>query len=168
MAGLWERARISSAAGDLAATLRAARSNASAHGRSVGVVFDLDAGGWSYRSFGDGDGDGIRTADIGSGVDLPLGPPVRLGERWPGVDLGFPDLPRLKRVPPSSGWVASLVDPVQFGATDIVSFSPRGEASSGTIYLSDGRGQCAAVTVYGPAARVRALRYDAPNERWLP
>jgi hypothetical protein len=59
-------------------------------------------------------------------------------------------------------------DPVVFGSTDVVSFSPLGDASSGSLYVSDGHGSGAAIVLYGPTARVRVYRYDAAREEWLP
>jgi hypothetical protein len=56
---------------------------------------------------------------------------------------------------------------VVFGSTDVVSFSPVGDASSGSLYVSDGR-MLAAIVLYGPTARARVYRYDAAREEWLP
>lgn len=147
--------------------LRNARTTAISCGRSIGVVFERNPQGWRYQLYEDGDGDGIRTADIAIGTDPPAGTPGRVGERWEGVDFGFLPLARVRKVPPGSGWVASLGDPIQVGGADIVAFSPAGDGSSGTLYLSDGRTQMAAIVVYGPSARVRSYRYDADLEEWV-
>ena len=148
--------------------LRSARSAAISQGRNLGLVFERSGAGWRYTLYADGDGDGIRTSDILSGTDVPLGSPVKLADRWSGVDFGFLPLPRVRRIPPGTGWLPSLADPVQFGSSDIVSFSPRGDASSGTLYLTDSRSQMTAIVLFGPTARVRVYRYDVSLEEWVP
>ena len=166
--GLRERAQVHGACRELAAQLRLTRSRSIAEARSLALVFDRDARGWSYRLFADGDGDGVRSDDRANGTDPPLGPSARLADHWEGVDLGFPALPRVRRLPPSTGWLGSLTDPVVFGATDVVSFSPLGDASSGSLFVTDGRACAAAIVLYGPTARLRVYRYDVAREDWTP
>jgi type II secretory pathway pseudopilin PulG len=166
LGGLRERAEVHGAARELASQLRRARSRAVAEGRSLALVFDHDARGWRVQLYADGDGDGVRADDRANGVDPPIGAPMRLKDRWDGVDLGFPALPRIHKLPPASGWLASLDDPVQFGSTDVISFSPQGDASSGSLFVSDGRSVAEAIVLFGPTARVRVFRYDAAGEDW--
>ena len=168
LSGLLERARMRGASRELTTELREARSRAIAENRTLGLVFERDTGGWRHTLYADGDGDGIRTVDLAAGTDVPLASPRRLGDGWRGVDMGFLDLPRIRKLPPSTSWLTSRDDPVQFGATDIVSFSPQGDASSGTLYVSDARSQMVAITLFGPTARVRSYRYDTAQEVWVP
>ena len=55
---------------------------------------------------------------------------------------------------------------MRFGRSDLVSFSPDGSASSGTLYVTDGRDGLYAVVLFGPTARVRVWRFDRRNGRW--
>jgi hypothetical protein len=55
---------------------------------------------------------------------------------------------------------------VRFGRSDLVSFSPLGSASSGTIYVTDGRNALFAIVQFGPTSRLRVWRYRPLERRW--
>jgi hypothetical protein len=55
---------------------------------------------------------------------------------------------------------------VRFGVSDIVTFTPQGTASSGTLYVSDGRDTVFAVVLYGRTGRIRTWRFDRGAWRW--
>jgi hypothetical protein len=55
---------------------------------------------------------------------------------------------------------------VQFGRSDVVSFSPRGASSSGTLYVTDGKDALYAVVVFGPTVRLRVWRFLRREHRW--
>ena len=161
----FDRARLASAAGELGRRMVAARWQAVAGGRSVGLRFEPEGEGWMVATYIDGDGDGIRAADIAAGRDRPAGAPFRPADGRGGVRFGIP-AGRYPRVPPSRGLLAGGQDPIRFGRSDIVSFSPLGDATAGTAYLTDDSGRMAAVVVFGATARVRVLRYDARTGAW--
>ena len=167
LAGIWDRSRSRGATREVASTLRSARSRAIAEGRYIGVQFVRAEGGWLYGLFADGDDDGILSADIAAGIDRRLGRWQTLASGWPGVDFGFIARDRIRKLPPSTGWMSSVVDPVQCGSSDILSFSPQGTASSGTVYISNGRGEQTAIVLYGPTARLRVYRYDTGVDEWV-
>ncbi len=105
-----------------------------------------------YAVYQDGDGDGVRSADITDGRDTLLSGPFPLSGSAPGVSVGInPGIPAL---PPESGLLSG--DPVRFGSSDILSFSPFGTATPGTFYLAGDASQ-AAVRVTGGSARVRLM-----------
>jgi hypothetical protein len=58
-------------------------------------------------------------------------------------------------------------DPIRFGRSDLVSFSPRGTSSSGTLYVSDGRLAAAAIVLYGGTGRIRIWVYDRERGAWV-
>ena len=59
-------------------------------------------------------------------------------------------------------------DPVRFGRGDILTFSPLGTASSGTLYLRASRsGEQYAVRVLGVTGRVRVLRFESAAGTWI-
>ena len=66
--------RVDLAAQELVATLRQARALAIQHGAHVAVRFYPEPGRAGFAHFRDGDGDGVRNADITSGVDRQLTP----------------------------------------------------------------------------------------------
>jgi len=55
---------------------------------------------------------------------------------------------------------------VRFGRSDLVSFSPFGSSSSGTLYVTDGRRGLFAVVLFGPTARLRVWRFRPEERRW--
>jgi prepilin-type N-terminal cleavage/methylation domain-containing protein len=110
-----------------------------------------DATVW-YAVYRDGDGDGVRSADIEAGKDSLVSGPFPLTGGAPGVSVAInPGIPAL---PPEHGRLSG--DPVRFGTSDILSFSPLGTATPGTFYLAGDAGQ-AAVRVTGGSARVRLM-----------
>jgi len=81
----------------------------------------------------------VRSDDIASGHDPLIGPGRDLASRYEGVDFGLLDVP-IPEVPPGGGTLAAASDPVRFGRSDIITFTPHGTSSSGTLYVSDGAG----------------------------
>ncbi len=152
----------------LAAELEAVRWMALAGGRGHGLLFEPLADGWSWQRVVDGNGNGIRRAEIRSGVDRRLGSVRRLSREVPGARLGFPGPGPYPRVPPARGTLGNPDDPVRFGAADLVSFSPRGSGSSGSLYVTSERGTLHALVLYGRTARQRIRRYDEGSRRWMP
>ena len=162
------RARAPAAARAAASELRRARAEAVSRQRNVGLRFErLPGGAWSAELVEDGDGDGIRTADIRRGIDRVREGPWRVRDRW-GVEPGFVrGLTSLRSPPPDQQPLGSLDDPLRFGSTDIVSCSPRGTITPGTIYLTDGLERQFAVVAYGSTARVRVWEYVLPRGEWV-
>jgi len=136
-------------------------------GTYVGVKFrTADDGGVTYAIYRDGDGDGVRTADIDAGVDPLVGAPRRLQHFGRSVRFGFPPGPA-PRDPGSPGRrLDRLDDPIRFNRSDIASFSPLEGATPGTVYLTDGARRLVAVRVTGRTGRVRILTYDGARETW--
>jgi prepilin-type N-terminal cleavage/methylation domain-containing protein len=110
----------------------------------------------------DGNGNGIRTADVLSGKDSKFRGPFRMDKSG---DIGTGVLnASIPQLPPKKGYLDPN-DPVQFGKSSIISFSPRGDSSSGTLYLScRSQSQMFAVVVYGATARLRLWKFS--NHGW--
>ncbi len=124
------------------------------------IRFEREADGRVFYSvYKDGNDNGIRSSDIASGVDERIAGPFPLSGGAPGVRVGInPGVPNL---PPDSGLLSG--DPVRFGPSDILSFSPFGTATPGTFYLAGDSAQ-AAVRVNGGSARVRLMLWR--SGRW--
>jgi len=150
----------------LAASLHGLRWRAVAGGRAEGMLFARDAAGWSWQRVRDGNGNGLSTAEVEAGVDPTLSGPHRLEEVARGVTLGFPPGGPFPRIPPATGWITGLDDPIRIGNSELLSFGPLGTSSSGTLYLTDTRRRLYAVVLYGQTARVRVWRYDAEAAQW--
>ncbi len=163
LAGI-ESSRTHGAARYIAAQFQLARTTAAMRGAHVGVRFEPTANTYQYAMYTDGNGDGLRTADVRSGVDRCIREPEQLGAQFPGVEFAvLPDLPAVdaSSAPPGS-------DPIKFGSSSIASFSPIGSASSGSVYLLGRNGTQYVVRVLGETGRVRVLKYDARARRWIP
>lgn len=161
------RARLGAAAREVAGRFRWCRSESIARGRSVALYFESGPDGYTCWMHEDSDGDGISLADVLSGRDARIGGPWRLGDGEAGVDYSILPRPSVSKIPPQSGPLSNLVDPIKFGVTDLVTFTPRGTATGGTAYLSDGIHSMAAVVLYGPTGRVRVWRYLDGQDRWV-
>lgn len=157
------RERLRAASLETALLFRGLRQRAVSESRSYGIRFSGSPAGWTCELVRDGNGNGIRTADILSGKDPRVHGSCDPALRHEGTRIGLPAA-AIPQVPPASGPIPSPGDPVKFGGGNLVSFSPSGSVSGGTLYLTDGTG-VAAVVVYGPTGRIRLFRYE-PEGGW--
>ncbi|HXK10244.1 MAG TPA: type II secretion system protein [Vicinamibacteria bacterium] len=132
---------------------RLAHSAAVRSGVYTAIRFERqDDGSVLYAVYADGNANGVRSADILSGADRLVSGPFPLWGGSPDVRVGInPGVPAL---PGDEGELSG--DPIRFGRSDILSFSPLGTATPGTFYLA-GDGAQAAVRVTGGSARVRLM-----------
>ena len=158
-AGL-EDARVRSAARYLAARLREARMLAVHRSARVGLRFEPSGDDYAFGTFLDGNGNGVRSAEILRGVDPPLRPVERLKDNVAGVRFGL--LPGVPLVDGGAG-----TDPVRIASGSILSFSPDGSSSGGTLYLRGVGSAQYAVRVFGVTGRTRVLRYAQGSRTWV-
>jgi len=130
-----------------------ARSLAVRGNTSAAIRFERRADDVYYSVYADGNGNGVLAADIAAGIDRRVSGPLPLSAGRPGVKVGI--RPGTPAIPPESG-VLDPTDPIRFGRSDMVSFSPLGTSSPGTFYLMGDSGQIA-VRVSSQTARVRLL-----------
>ena len=152
--------RAAGAARFLAGRLAAARLDAVRRSSTTALRFDSVGADYTFRMFLDGNGNGLRNADIASGVDRPLGRAERLREHF--ADTAFGLLPGT----PDLDGARGNTDGVRVGATSLLSVSPNGSSTSGTLYVHSRRSQYA-VRVLGATGRVRVFRYDRGAGRWI-
>ena len=157
--------RMAAAARDLATTFHGLRWKSVARNRSHGLLFERDSRGWYWYEVEDGNGNGLRTAEVGSGTDPTLSGPHRMEERVHRVTPGFPSSGPFPRIS-GSGAIGGLNDPIKFGPSNLISFSPLGTSSSGTVYLTDGKRELFGVVLFGPTGRVRVWRFQSDRGRW--
>lgn len=158
---LLERRALDGAATAMAGAVARTRHEAIARGTYAGLVFQRDALGDRWSIHVDGGKPGISSVEIQSGIDRRIHGPVPFGgTHMGGVRLGIPLAPAIPAVPPSKGVLPAGGDPVRFGSGDIVSFSPIGESSSGSLYLTDGKGGLRAIVVYGRSGRIRVWSWS--------
>lgn len=159
------RGRVGTAAREMAGEMARLRSEAIASRRRVALRLVWSGGRYVYAVHADGDGDGVRSDDVAAGRDPLLIAPRDLPSRHGGIDFGLLDT-AIPEVPPARGVLAPRSDPVRFGASDTITFTPWGTSSTGTLYVSDGRETVQAVVLYGRTGRIRIWRFDRASWRW--
>jgi prepilin-type N-terminal cleavage/methylation domain-containing protein len=132
---------------------RKARAMAAMRGVNTAIRFESEADGWHLATYMDGNRNGVLSADIRSGIDTMVGERRQLttgaGDVRVGINPGTP------KMPPDSG-LLNPADPIQYGNSNMVSFTPTGGATPGTFYLA-GRFAQAGVRVNPASARVRLM-----------
>jgi hypothetical protein len=166
VADLGQAGRAAAGARRMAAAFQAMRWRAVARNRAHGLFFQRLAEGWVWYEVADGNGNDLRTAEVENGTDPILSGPHDLGDQDRLLRFGFPPRDAIPNIPPRGGNIRDLEDPVKFGRSNIVSFTPLGAASSGTLYLTDGRNELYGLVLFGPTVRVRVWRFDCRTGRW--
>jgi Tfp pilus assembly protein FimT len=136
------RARGWASARFVAARLVQARAQAVGKGRAVALRIEGGADA-SLATFGDANRNGVLTREIEDGTDQLLAAPVRRAALFPCVIVGAETGPRL------------------------LSFSPDGTATSGSVHLQSRDGSRFAVRILGATARVRIERYVDARGAWV-
>jgi type II secretory pathway pseudopilin PulG len=155
--------RTAAAVRYLTTRLARARMEAVVRSTDVAVRFIQAGEGDSYAVYADGNGDGVRTRDIQEGTDPLLMPAEHLRDNFAGVAFEvLAGLPPVESGPPTDG------DPLKLGSSNLLSFSPLGTSSSGSVYIRGRSGAQYVIRAYGQTGKVRAMKYDPRNRRWNP
>lgn len=149
----------------LAATVQRARLEALKRAASVAVRLEVLDGRAAVQLFTDGNGNGVLQADIDRRVDLALTSVEWLDEHARDVSLRI-NQPVQEAT--GAGELRAGDDPLRIGNTALVSFSPLGSSSSGTLYVAASQGPQMAIRIYGATGRVRVLTFDAQARQWRP
>jgi hypothetical protein len=153
--------RTAVAARYVAGRIGSTRIDAVKRSSAVALRFEAVGGDYMYAPFEDGNGNGVRTAEIRSGIDRPIGPYERLSDKFPGVHFEL-----APGVPDADGQAGTGADGVRIGSARLLTMSVDGTATSGTLYVRGRRGQYA-VRVLGVTGRTRMLQYSAGDRTWL-
>ena len=130
---------------------------------NVGMRFEPADGSWRFQSFVDGDWDGVRSVDIASGRDPALGAADQLEAQAPGARFGFvAGCPLIDGSPVPSG-----ASPIRIGGASMVTFTPAGTCSGGTLYVRGGpHASGYAVVMLAATGRTRLLRCRPGSGTW--
>jgi hypothetical protein len=132
------------------------------HSTRVGLRFEPVGGDYRFGEYADGNGNGVRSADIAAGADPELAPRAFLRDLFPSVAFGLrggiPDLDGTRSTAESDG--------IRIGVSRILTLGPDGTATSGTMYVKGRRGQYA-VRVLGATGRTRVLFFNPGTQRWI-
>lgn len=151
-----------SAARYVAQRIGSARFAAIRRSATHGLRFLPSTPDYTVTEVADGNRNGLRTAELTSGVDRALSEPERLASLFAGVTFGIRD-----GVPDVDGQPVSSPDGVRIGTARLLAVNGDGTATSGTLYLR-GRGRSQyAVRVLGVTGRVRVLKFDQMRGRWI-
>jgi type II secretory pathway pseudopilin PulG len=153
LAGL-DRSRAVAAARYLAQQCGIARFQAVGQGRYVALQFTQSGNDYVAQMFADGNRNGVRAVDIAAGVDVPLLAAVSLSTDFSG--------PRIALDPA----LGLGVNPIRLGGTTLLSFSPAGTATAGSVYVLGRDGTQLVVRVLGVTGRTRVLRYQRATNAW--
>lgn len=155
--------RTGMAARYVAGRLRHARMDAVKRSAAAGLRFDSVRAEEdpSFGTYVDGNRNGLRTLDIQDGVDFEIAAPERLERKFAGVAFGL-----LPGVPDVDGGTGGGLSGVRIGASRILSFSPDGTATPGTLYVRGARAQYA-VRVLGITGRTRVLQFRRRSGTWI-
>jgi hypothetical protein len=157
-----ERGEARMAARYLAQRMQMLRVQAVRRNRMVALRFDsVDVG--RFQAYVDGDGDGVLQRDIDQGVDTSIETSARLTDYFANVTLR---VAAAVPAPDGAGWIPAGTDPVRIGGTSLLSFSPLGTATSGSIYLASNGGLQFCVRVLGSTGRVRVMWFDVASGSW--
>ena len=148
------------AARHIAARFAARRIEAARRSSSVALRFERQGSDYAFTPFVDGNGNGVRSADITSAIDRPVGRRERLGDFFANASFGL-----LDGIPDIDGGSGNT-DGVRIGSTSFLSVSPNGSCTSGTLYVHGRRTQYA-VRILGATGRARFYRYDQGGRRWI-
>ena len=150
-----ERSRAKAASRYLSSRMAVARAQAVSQGAAIALRFDATSSGITFTPFADGNRNGVLTRDIRDGVDRQIAPPARLGDLFAHVAIAL-------SVPAPGG------NPVQLsGGSMLLSFTPVGTATGGSIYIRGGDGSQYAIRILGATARTRLQEYDEARHVWL-
>ena len=156
--------RTAAAARYVSTRLQRARMEAVTRSQSAALRFTLQSDHYDFATYVDTNHNGVLSTDIQSGIDRLVQPVDRLGNHFPGVEFGaIPDLPAVDSTSSAPG-----SDPIRLGSSDMVTFTPTGTATSGSLYIRGRRD----APIRG--ARIRRNRKNSRTEvrpgsgQWIP
>ena len=163
--GTLDRERTIVGAQYLAGQLQRARLESLKRARAVAVRLELVDDRTHFQLFADGNGNGVLQRDIDRNIDLPLAPAEWLDQQVREISLRLnQDVTEIA----GSATIGPGDDPLRIGSTSLLTFTPVGTATSGTLYVAAPQGPQMAIRVFGATGRIRVLMFDARMRQWRP
>lgn len=159
--GVLDEVRTGMAARYLEGRILSARAAAVRRSAHIALRFEATDSDYRVSEYLDGNGNGVRSAEIAARIDPELAVPQRIGHLFPGVTFGL-----LPGLPDVDGARATGTDGVRIGVSRLLTLGPDGTASSGTLYVRGRRGQYA-VRILGATGRTRVLRFHPGTMGWV-
>lgn len=145
--------------GAVEARIAQARFYAISNNCYAGLKFRVKDGMVTSGIYKDGNGNGILTADIQNGIDTTIGSTIL--HSADGLKMGIPDW--VKKDPEGNPIAGN--DPVRFGRGNIISFSPMGHYSMGSLYFTS-EYICWVMRFNGHAGVIKTFRIKMENPVW--
>jgi hypothetical protein len=159
-AGALDELRTSVAARSVEGRIMNAGATAVKRSARIGLRFEPVDNDCRIAESLDGNGNGVRTSDIASGLEPEIAQGEFIGSLFPGVGFGLHN-----GVPDIDGSSSTGSDGLRIGSSRILTLGPDGTATSGTLYVR-GRGQYA-VRILGLTGRTRVLRFHPGTGQWI-
>jgi prepilin-type N-terminal cleavage/methylation domain-containing protein len=159
--GSVDESRAAGAASYVAGRMAIARFEAVKRSACVAIRFTKTPDGDRLRAYVDGNGNGVLSQDIKANIDHPVTGDELLEYHFPGITFGI--LPNVTSIDPPEP--LNMNDPIQIGASNLLSFSPEGSSTSGTVFIRGRRSQFA-VRVLGATGRTRTLQFNFAEGAW--
>lgn len=160
--GSVDRSRAAGAASYVAGRMAMARFEAVRRSAAVAIRFVENTDGYWLQAYVDGNGTGVLTLDIARSIDRPITSDERLDDQFPGVTFGIQ--PNVTGLDP--GQPFDTADPVQIGPSTLLSFSPNGSSTSGTLFIRGRRASQFAVRILGATGRTRVFEFNFGDGKW--
>jgi type II secretory pathway pseudopilin PulG len=162
--GMIDDYRTAGATRYVSSRIQRTRMEAVSRSSRVAMQFVPHGQGYSFGVYLDGNGDGIRSEDIRNAIDPSIAAVDRLADHFSGVEFGV-----LAGLPPvEAAGAAPGSDPIKLGASNLLSYSPAGTSTSGSIYVR-GRGHAQyVIRVFGDTGRTRILKFNRRTREWRP
>ena len=157
-----DRSRAAGAARYVAGRMALARFEAVRRSVHVAIRFARQADTYWMQTYVDGNRNGVLTIDIARGLDLPITAGERLDYHFSGVEFGIQ--PNVTGIDPGP---FDATDPVQIGSSTLLSFSPAGSSTSGTLFIRNHHGHQFAVRILGATGRTRIFEFNVGRGTWL-
>ena len=157
-----DRTRAAGAANYVAGRLATARFEAVRRSAHVAIRFLQQPDGYWLQTFVDGNRNGVLARDIARGIDSAISASERLDYHFSGIAFGIQ--PNVTGIDPGP---FNANDPIQIGGSTLVSFSPTGSCTSGTLFIHGLYGHQFAVRVLGATGRTRVLEFNFETGAWL-
>jgi len=156
--------RAAGAARYLSTRLQRTRMEALTRNTSTALRFSSSSNGYAFAAYVDGNGNGVLSKDIQSGIDRVVQPPGRLGDQFPGVEFGA--IAGLPAADPSGTPPGS--DPIRLGSSDMVVFTATGTATPGSLYICGRRNTQYVVRIFGETGKTTVLVFNTKSGQWNP
>lgn len=150
---------------DVATHCYRAQALAAIERKDVGIRWILVDGDLTITAYQDGNGNGILSKDIKRGIDRPVFGPISLKGRHPSITFSF--LPGFAGLDPNQDPPGDLDDPIRFGRSNISTFTATGQASPGSVYLSNSRNRQGMVRISPVSGQIRTFEYFPTLRQWV-